>query len=62
MPTTGAWGPRCLGVEESNALWHIVSLFRSAEESGAQPLDQQCPLWVISGHADMPAPCPLYPR
>jgi hypothetical protein len=21
-----------------------------------------CPLWVISGHCDKSAPCPLYPR
>ena len=28
------------------------------------PVDYQygCPLWVISGHTDKSAPCPLYPQ
>ena len=23
---------------------------------------EECPLWVISGHTDKSAPCPLYPQ
>jgi len=26
------------------------------------PAFDECPLWVISGHSDKPAPFPLYPQ
>jgi len=26
------------------------------------PAFDECPLWVISGHTDKSAPCPLYPQ
>ena len=53
---------------ESQKAGHPRSLRRSGPaqaiecDAGHPVSDHECPLWVISGHTDKSAPCPLYPQ
>jgi hypothetical protein len=44
------------------ALASVVATKANLDRSGDESGKRICPLWVISGHTDKSAPCPLYPR
>ena len=50
--------------DASEYLEIILRAFRAYlfDNPFAVRLALKCPLWVISGHADKSAPCPLYPQ